>query len=76
MKKKSRVDTETDVLPLMVKGLTNREIADMLKVKSNVIGWHVAKILDKFEAKTRTEAAYEAISQGYVKVEPTGDEEQ
>ncbi len=48
---------ERDVLPLLVKGRTNRQIADELFISENTAGVHVSNILGKLGASTRTEAA-------------------
>ena len=48
---------ERDVLPLIVKGWTNRQIADSLFISENTAGVHVSNILGKLGVSTRTEAA-------------------
>ena len=48
---------ERDVLPLVVKGWTNRQIADSLFISENTAGVHVSNILGKLGVSTRTEAA-------------------
>ncbi len=48
---------ERDVLPLLVKGRTNRQIAEELFISENTAGVHVSNILGKLGAATRTEAA-------------------
>ena len=48
---------ERDVLPLLVKGRTNRQIAEELFISENTAGVHVSNILGKLGATTRTEAA-------------------
>ncbi len=48
---------ERDVLPLIVKGRTNRQIAAELFISENTAGVHVSNILGKLGAATRTEAA-------------------
>ena len=48
---------ERDVLPLLVQGRTNRQIAETLFISENTAGVHVSNILGKFGASTRTEAA-------------------
>jgi len=48
---------EHDVLPLLVKGRTNRQIAEELFISENTAGVHVSNILGKLGATTRTEAA-------------------
>ena len=48
---------ERDVLPLLVKGRTNRQIAEELFISENTAGVHVSNILGKLGASSRTEAA-------------------
>ncbi|HKF85628.1 MAG TPA: LuxR C-terminal-related transcriptional regulator, partial [Candidatus Limnocylindrales bacterium] len=48
---------ERDVLPLLVQGRTNRQIAETLFISENTAGVHVSNILGKLGASTRTEAA-------------------
>ena len=48
---------ERDVLPLLVQGRTNRQIAETLFITENTAGVHVSNILGKLGASTRTEAA-------------------
>jgi two-component system NarL family response regulator len=55
---------EMQVLHLLVKGLTNLEIADALGVSRSTIKVHVAHILEKLGVADRTEAAAEAFRRG------------
>ena len=48
---------ERDVLPLLVQGRTNRQIAETLFISENTAGVHVSNILGKLGASSRTEAA-------------------
>ena len=48
---------ERDVLPLLVQGRTNRQIAEALFISENTAGVHVSNILGKLGASTRAEAA-------------------
>lgn len=52
---------ERDVLALMVKGLSNTEIADRLIVSQSTIKGHVSNILAKLEVTSRTEAVALAV---------------
>ena len=56
---------ERDVLPLLVKGRTNRQIAEELFISENTAGVHVSNILGKLGATTRTEAAGIAAKLGF-----------
>lgn len=62
-------DRETDVLRLLVKGFTNKEIGDALGIAENTVRIHVSRILDKLDATDRTQAALVAIQRGLVHVD-------
>ena len=47
---------ELDVLELIAKGLTNREIAEKLFVSENTVKTHSSRVFDKLGAKRRTQA--------------------
>lgn len=57
---------EFDVLQLIVKGLSNKEIAAALGVAENTVKNHVKMILDKLGAADRTQAATTAIQRGLI----------
>lgn len=48
---------ELEVLPLVVAGRTNAEIAQILVISPRTVGEHVSRILHKLDATRRTEAA-------------------
>jgi DNA-binding NarL/FixJ family response regulator len=60
-------ERELELLPLLVEGLANRAIAERLSVSENTVKYHVKAILQKLDAKNRTEAAMFAIRAGLVK---------
>jgi two-component system NarL family response regulator len=55
---------ETEVLRFLVKGLSNKEIGDLLGFTENTAKFHVKSILGKLQASDRTEAATAAIQRG------------
>jgi DNA-binding NarL/FixJ family response regulator len=57
---------EHQVLQLVVKGLTNKEIGRALGISDNTARNHVNSIIEKLEVSDRTEAATIAIRQGLV----------
>jgi NarL family two-component system response regulator LiaR len=59
-------DRERDVLRLMVRGLSNNEIAAQLKLSPFTVKNHVSNILAKLNAASRTEAATFALQEGLV----------
>jgi DNA-binding NarL/FixJ family response regulator len=48
---------EAEVLTLLARGHTNREIADALVISVKTTGHHVSHILHKLDVPTRTDAA-------------------
>lgn len=54
-------EREQDVLTLMVKGLSNPQIAEQLVVSLSTIKFHVSSILSKLQAATRSEAVRLAL---------------
>lgn len=55
---------ERDVLRLMAQGLANRQIAVELGISSHTAKYHVASVLAKLGAHTRTEAVTRGLRQG------------
>jgi DNA-binding NarL/FixJ family response regulator len=62
-------DRETDVLTLMAKGRSNKEIAAQLHVAEATIKVHVTNILTKLEVTARTEAVVVAVKRGIIDLE-------
>lgn len=60
---------EFDVLQLIVKGLSNKEIAAALGVAENTVKNHVKMILNKLGVADRTQAATAAIKRGLVRLD-------
>jgi len=60
---------ELEVLRLVVKGLSNKEIADVLHFTEFTAKAHVRNILSKLDVADRTEAATLAINRGLVTLE-------
>mgnify|MGYP000908896500 CR=1 FL=1 len=54
-------DTERDVLRLMVKGLTNPQIAELRDVAERTVVFHVSNILRKLDVETRQAASAWAV---------------
>jgi DNA-binding NarL/FixJ family response regulator len=59
-------DREREVLPLVVKGLTNRDIARVLKFTEFTAKAHVRSIIAKLGAADRTELVAIAVQRGLV----------
>jgi DNA-binding CsgD family transcriptional regulator len=64
---------ETEILKLVAKGLTNREIAQQLTISPNTVKVHLSNIFEKIGAASRTEATMYGIEHGIVDV-PGGAE--
>jgi DNA-binding NarL/FixJ family response regulator len=52
---------EKEILNLVAKGLSNKEIAEVLSVAPNTVKHHVHNLLDKLDVKSRHEAAWVKI---------------
>ena len=55
---------EQEVLALLAGGARNRDMAEALFISERTVKVHVANLMDKLEAKTRTEAVARAIRLG------------
>lgn len=56
---------ERDVLQLIVRGQSNKEIADSLRVTEGTVKGHVSAILSKLGVADRTQAALYAVKHGF-----------
>ena len=57
---------ELDVLALIVKGKSNKGIADLLRITEGTVKYYVNIILSKMGVGNRTEAATSALKRGIV----------
>jgi DNA-binding NarL/FixJ family response regulator len=55
---------EREVLELLADGLSNRRIAKRLEISEHTAKFHIASILGKLDARTRTEAVVIAVRRG------------
>jgi two-component system, NarL family, response regulator LiaR len=60
---------ETEVLHLLARGLSNKEIARDLQVSEDTVKTHVAHILSKLGAQSRTQAVLTAMRLGLVSLD-------
>lgn len=58
---------ELDVLELLAQGMTNREVADRIRVSARTVDHHVSHILSKLGARNRTAAAMAARRKGLLR---------
>jgi two-component system, NarL family, response regulator YdfI len=59
---------ELEVLRMMARGSSNKEIADELGISNHTVKFHVASILGKLQSSTRTEAVSIGIRRGLVPI--------
>jgi DNA-binding NarL/FixJ family response regulator len=59
-------DRERDVLRLLAKGLSNKEIGAALTIGEETVKTHVTRVLSKLQVTSRTQAALYAVQQGWV----------
>jgi DNA-binding CsgD family transcriptional regulator len=57
---------ELEVLGLMAAGLSNREIAERLYVSENTVKTHSGRVLEKLNARRRTQAVQRAKEAGLI----------
>jgi DNA-binding CsgD family transcriptional regulator len=57
---------EIEVLRLMADGLVNKEIADRLAISEHTAKFHVASILGKLQAASRTDAVAQGMRRGLI----------
>jgi DNA-binding NarL/FixJ family response regulator len=59
-------DREMEVLKLVTKGLSNKDIADGLSLSVRTVQGHLANIFNKMRVSSRTEAVVHALKEGWV----------
>ena len=59
-------DREIEVLRLVAKGMSNKEIAAELVIAENTVKNHVRNILEKLQMRSRMEAAMYAVREKLV----------
>lgn len=60
---------ELEILKMLVKGLTNKQIGHVFGISDNTVRNHVNSIIEKLEVSDRTEAATTAIQRGIINVD-------
>ncbi|MFA5399897.1 MAG: response regulator transcription factor [Dehalococcoidia bacterium] len=61
-------DREIEVLDLMAKGVSNKDIADQLSITQSTVKTHVTSIFQKLNVTTRTEAVTTALKRGIIQL--------
>ncbi len=59
-------DREMEILALAAKGMTNRSIGTQLDISDRTVQGHIARIFEKLQASSRTEAVMRAVSLGWL----------
>ncbi len=62
---------ELDVLRLLVRGMSNKEIAGELNIEDGTVRAHCNNLFQKLEVKDRTQAAMAALRRGLIRLEDT-----
>src|SRR2546421_6948437 len=57
---------ELDVLRLVARGLSNKEIAADLRITTHTVKYHLAAVLEKLGVRSRTEAVSLGVRKGLV----------
>jgi len=61
-------DREIEVLDLVAKGVSNKDIADRLSITQSTVKTHVTSIFQKLNVTTRTEAVTTALKRGIIQL--------
>jgi two-component system, NarL family, response regulator len=69
MMRASLTSRELEILTMLVKGLTNKQIGTALGISDNTAKNHVNSIIEKLEVSDRTEAATTAIQRGIINID-------
>jgi len=64
-------DREMEVLGLVTKGLSNKEIAEKLCLSIRTVQGHLGNIFNKLMVSSRTEAVIRALKEGWVTIDKT-----
>jgi DNA-binding NarL/FixJ family response regulator len=59
---------ELQVLKLIVKGMSNMQIAETLGISQSTVKWHVNIVLTRLNVTDRTAAAVTALRRGIVEL--------
>jgi DNA-binding NarL/FixJ family response regulator len=59
-------EREIEILSLVAKGLTNKVVGGQLNISDHTVQGHVARIFEKLQANSRTEAVMRGISLGLI----------
>jgi len=69
MTRSSLTPRELEILKILTKGLTNKQIAHALGISDNTVRNHINSFIEKLEVSDRTEASTTAIQRGIIDVD-------
>lgn len=61
-------EREIEVLNLVAKGVSNKDIADQLSITQSTVKTHITSIFQKLDVTTRTEAVTTALKKGIIQL--------
>ena len=61
-------DREIEILSLVARGLTNKVVGIKLKISDRTVQGHIARIFEKLQAASRTEAVMRGVSLGLIQL--------
>ena len=61
-------DREIEILSLVAEGLTNKVVGIKLKISDRTVQGHIARIFEKLQATSRTEAVMRGVSLGLIQL--------
>ncbi len=61
---------ENEILEMLARGLTNKQIGRELQISENTVRNHVNSVIAKLEVSDRTEAATVAMQRGIIQIDP------
>ena len=67
-------DREIEILSLVARGLTNKVVGIKLRISDRTVQGHIARIFEKLQASSRTEAVMRSVSLGLIQL-PEGMQE-
>ncbi|MBE9014508.1 response regulator transcription factor, partial [Pseudanabaenaceae cyanobacterium LEGE 13415] len=59
-------EREIEILRLLTQGFRDRDIADQLIISESTVKFHLNNVMNKLKARTRYQAIYAAIVQGWI----------
>ncbi|KAF0111994.1 MAG: LuxR family transcriptional regulator [Chloroflexi bacterium] len=71
----SLTDREIEILTQVAKGLTNKVVGNNLNISDRTVQGHIARIFEKLQANSRTEAVMRGISLGLIQLPEETKEE-